>query len=388
MVGQKTNVPHIGGVEGHVAHLADELTERGHDVTVFTRSGYGTAAAGAVNVRRRPCLHLKHFEAISHATLCSFETLASRFDVVHYHGVGPALTVPVASLRPKARVCVTVHDQDYNKRKWSSFARYWLRAGERVACERADEIIVVARYLEEHLLQTYGREARYVPNGYSPVDLLPPGDLLAEHGLEPGKYLLFLARLVPEKGCDVLIEAVRRSQTPYRVAIVGGASHSAEYTQSLCALAEGDSRFVFLGHQSGDALAEIRASAACFVMPSYQEGLPLALLEALWSGLEVIASDIPAVHEVDGSRASSRITLVPPGDSDALRHAIDALHFPNRTYHHEGIEWPSWSEVAERVEDVYLGRPSPSPREREPVPVSVQPPGVVTTAVRASTPEA
>lgn len=355
MIGQKTSVADVGGVEGHVAHLAAGLAERGHEVTVFTRSRYGAPPPGDVDIRQRWCLPLKHFEAIRHSAVCSFEALASGFDVVHYHGVGPALIVPVSALRPRTTVCVTVHDQDYNKRKWSPFARFWLRAGEKTACARADQVIVVARYLERHMLAAHDRESRYIPNGHEPVARLPATNVLAAHGLEPRRYLLFLARLVPEKGADVLIEAVRQTDTPYRVAIVGGDSHSTTYAASLHHLAAGDSRFVFLGHQSGDALAEIRANAGHYVMPSFQEGLPLSLLEALSAGLSVIASDIPAVSEINGTVSPERITLVPPGDAVALGEAIDNLPYPAEPPSDEGIAWPSWDEVAEEVERVYLG---------------------------------
>jgi glycosyltransferase involved in cell wall biosynthesis len=357
MIGQKTSVANVGGVEGHVAHLAAGLVERGHEVTVFTRGRYGAPAPSNVEIRERWCIPLKHFEAISHSTLCSLESVVSGFDIVHYHGVGPALTVPLAGLRRRTSVCVTVHDQDYNKHKWSGFARYWLRAGERTACKHADNVIVVARYLERHMLAAHERATHYIPNGYVPEPRLPPGDVLVSHGLEPQRYLLFLARLVPEKGCDVLIEAIRRTDSPYRVAIVGGLSHSTAYGASLRELAAGDPRFTFLGHQSGDALAEIRANAAYYVMPSFQEGLPLSLLEALSAGLPVIASDIPAVHEVDGTVSPDRITLVPPGDATALAGVVEQLPFPGNQPLEHGISWPSWREVAAEVEGVYLGAP-------------------------------
>ena len=355
MIGQKTSVADVGGVEGHVAHLAAGLAERGHEVTVFTRSRYGAPPPGDVDIRQRWCLPLKHFEAISHSAVCSFEALASGFDIVHYHGVGPALIVPVSALRPRTTVCVTVH----NRTTTSASGRPSLASGcgpEKTACARADQVIVVARYLERHMLAAHDRESRYIPNGHEPVARLPATNVLAAHRLEPRRYLLFLARLVPEKGADVLIEAVRRATaSPYRVAIVGGDSHSTTYAASLHHLAAGDSRFVFLGHQSGDALAEIRANAGHYVMPSFQEGLPLSLLEALSAGLSVIASDIPAVSEINGTVSPERITLVPPGDAVALAEAIDNLPYPAEPPSDEGMAWPSWDEVAEEVERVYMG---------------------------------
>lgn len=364
MIGQKTTVANVGGIEGHVANLSAGLIDLGHEVTVFTRSRYGAGDEVQARVLQRPCVPSKHLEAISHAALCSFEAAARRFDVVHYHGVGPALTLPVASLSRRTATCVTVHDQDYNKLKWSRFARYWLRAGERTACRHADEVIVVARYLQRHLLEEYRRSAHYVPNGHDAIPLLPPGDTIAEHGLEPRKYLLFLARLVPEKGCDVLINALRQSSSPYRLAIVGGSSHSNRYADSLRELAAGDDRCVFLGHRTGNQLAEIRSNSACYVMPSYQEGLPLTLLEALWAGMPIIATDIPAVHEVDGTASYDTITVVPPGDVDALSAAIEALPYPGEPHQPGRMQWPSWRDIAEQVEHIYLGSRQPGAARR------------------------
>ncbi len=87
-------------------------------------------------------------------------------------------------------------------------------------------------------------------------------------------------------------------------------------------------------------------------MPSRQEELPLSLLEMLWYGLPVIASDIPAVHEVDGAVSAERVTLVPPGDAAALRAAIERLPAEPKIMP-GALDWPTWADVAADVEDVY-----------------------------------
>jgi glycosyltransferase involved in cell wall biosynthesis len=355
MVGQKTNVTRFGGIERHVGLLADRLAERGHQVTVFTRGRYGDPVppAHGVSLTRRPCVPSKHLEAITHSTICALESGLRGYDVVHFHGVGPSLTIPFAKLSRQAAVCATVHDQDYNKDKWSPFARRVLRAGEASACRHADAVISVARYIQQHLHLAYGRDVVYIPNGNDPLQVRPAGAALAEHGLEQGRYLLFLARLVPEKGCDVLIRALRESSTPYRLAVVGGASYSDEHAALLRRLAGDDERIRFLGFQSGEALDELRTNAGAYVMPSRQEGLPLALLEMLWYGMPVIASDIPAVHELDGAVAEGRLTRVPPGDVPALAAAIERLPWPAAPSVPGHLDWPTWAEVAERVEQVY-----------------------------------
>jgi glycosyltransferase involved in cell wall biosynthesis len=100
-------------------------------------------------------------------------------------------------------------------------------------------------------------------------------------------------------------------------------------------------------------LDELRTNAGAYVMPSRQEGLPLSLLEMLSYSMPVIASDIAAVHEVDGAVAEDRLTLVPPGDVVALRGAIDRLPWPGQPGTSGLLDWPTWADVAERVERVY-----------------------------------
>jgi len=354
MIGQKTNLLHVGGVETHVHFLAEELQQRGHEVVTFVRRRYGYEAGDPQGaVISRPCIHTKHLEAITHSSLCALEASLRRFDIVHFHGVGPSLSIPLTRVRGRPAVCVTIHDQDYNKDKWSWFAQRMLRAGEASACRHADAVITVARYLQQHLYDVYGRRVTYIPNGNDPLPVQPPGPALAEHGLEAGRYLLFLARLVPEKGCDVLIRALRESDTAYQLAVVGGASYSDEHAAYLRRLAGDDSRIRFLGFQSGAVLDELRTNAGAYVMPSRQEGLPLSMLEMLSYGMPVIASDIPAVHEVDGAVAEDRLTLVPPGDVVPLRGAIDRLPWPGQPGTPGSLNWPTWADVAEQVERVY-----------------------------------
>jgi glycosyltransferase involved in cell wall biosynthesis len=356
MVGQKTHRWTFGGIERHVGLLAERLAARGHDVTVFVRPGYGAAEHGAGTLRTpvRPCLPTKHLEAITHSSLCALEAALRGFDVVHFHAVGPSLAIPLAHVRRHPVVCATIHDQDYNKAKWSAFARWALRLGEASACRYADAVIVVARYLQSHLQATRRCDAIYIPSGNDPLTVRTPSHLLQGFGLEPHRYLLFMARLVPEKGCAVLIRALRASNTSYHLAIAGGSSHSDEHERELHRLAGDDPRIHFLGFQSGNALDELRSNAAVYLMPSLQEGLPLSLLEALWYGPAVIASDIPAVHEIDGAVPPERITLVPPGDEGALRHAIERLPWPHPPAVPGSLRWPTWAEVAERVERVYV----------------------------------
>jgi glycosyltransferase involved in cell wall biosynthesis len=378
MIGQKTNVAHAGGVERHVGLLADRLAARGHDVTIFVRPRYPTAEPWSHNVRlvSRPCVPTKHLEAITHSAVCVADTIRHPFDVVHFHGVGPSLMLRGARWGRGQRVVVTVHDQDYNKAKWSGAARYVLRAGERQAARQADSVIVVSRYLEHHLRGKYERQAVWIPSGQDPMELVGPGAFLDSIQVPAFGYFLFTARLTPEKGCDTLIRGFRRARTDKHLVVAGGSSYTDSFVDHLRELAAGDPRIHLVGVQTGSSLDELRTNALAYLMPSIQEGLPLSLLESLWYGLPSIVSDIPAVHELDGAVDPDLIRLIPPGDEHALAEAIDRMDAAPPMRQAGSLGWPTWADVAERVEAIYLqvvGQPKrakarvSSPRASEPV---------------------
>jgi glycosyltransferase involved in cell wall biosynthesis len=148
--------------------------------------------------------------------------------------------------------------------------------------------------------------------------------ILDELSLEPGKYLLFAGRLVPEKGCHYLVRAWKASGTDMKLVVAGDSSFSPDYVENLQSepACEG---VIFPGYVYGARLASLFRNAALFVLPSDLEGLPIVLLEALGYGTPVLASDITPNVEVLGTygrtfRASSTEAL-----STALAFCIDEL---------------------------------------------------------------
>ena len=112
-------------------------------------------------------------------------------------------------------------------------------------------------------------------------------------GINPGRYILFAARLVEEKGVHFLIEAFRRIETDMQLVIAGDAAHAEKYKAALRFLAGDDPRIIFTGFLTGEPLAELFSNAYIFCLPSTIEGLPVALLEAMNYGSCCLASDIP-----------------------------------------------------------------------------------------------
>ncbi|MGW8180649.1 MAG: glycosyltransferase family 4 protein, partial [bacterium] len=170
---------------------------------------------------------------------------------------------------------------------------------ERAGVTYSNAVIAVSKNIAEHIRLTFQRQATYIPNGVN----IPPRetgrDELKRWGLIPRKYVFTACRLVPEKGLHDLIEAYRAIKDPsFKLVIAGDADHETDYSRKLKNEASGTAGVVLTGYISGKRLQELFSNAGLFVLPSYFEGLPIALLEALSYGLPVLVSDIPQHKEI------------------------------------------------------------------------------------------
>lgn len=296
----------MGGVESH----CDELLPRikvlrpQADIIVLGRTPYVSAQPidfAGITVKGVPTIRSASLEAIT-GTLSAI--VRARFlgaDLLHIHAIGPAIGAPLARLLGM-RVIVTHHGADYNRGKWGRFAKTMLRLGEAAALRFARVVICVSPSLRAKLAQTYPHaqaELTYIPNGVPSA-----GDesdaaaddranaVLAEHGMVRGQFLLAVGRLVPEKGFDTLIDAVRGLPADTRLLIVGGSEHRSAYAERLLELA--DDRVRFAGALPRAVVHRLYAAASIFVLPSLHEGLPISALEAARFGAPVLLSDIDA----------------------------------------------------------------------------------------------
>jgi len=300
-----------GGIERHVEEIGARLAAMGHDVTVFCRTNYAPERVTeyrGMRLRYLPTIGTKHLDAIVHTALASAASIPG-FDVHHYHALGPGLLSPLSKYVSRAAVVQTIHGLDHERAKWGRFAKRTLSLAERMSARVPDETIVISKPLADHYRTRFGRATTVIPNGVVPVAPVAAGATLARHGLTPGRYLLFVGRLVPEKAPHLLVEAFAKLEGDLRLAIVGGSSFSDEYVNRLRRMAASDSRIVFTGYAYGEQLAELYTNAAAFVSPSTLEaGPPLTMLEALSFGIPVVVSDIPTHMEaLDGDAPGTRV---------------------------------------------------------------------------------
>lgn len=292
-----------GGVEKHCEELYPALVKQGCDVTVFARAPYflkekRVEAWKGVKFKYIWCPRKKAIEAAVHTFLGIIRARKLFPDVVHIHAIGPSLFAPLAKLL-KMKVVMTHHGPDYERSNWGRTAKFVLRLGERAGVLYSDNVIAISGGIQALIKEKYNKNAVLIPNGVNIPLLVPPGEELKRRGLEPKGYIFTACRFVPEKGLHDLIEAYKSINTPsFKLVIAGDADHETGYSRRIKKLAAGTEGIILTGFVSGDRLGELFTNAGLFVLPSYYEGLPIALLEALSYSLPVLVSDIPQHREI------------------------------------------------------------------------------------------
>jgi glycosyltransferase involved in cell wall biosynthesis len=288
------------GFETFVEQHAKRLVQRGHDVTVYNRSMHihyrGREYLG-VRLVRLPTLPTKHFETILHTWLSCIHALFQKYDIVYICGVGNA---PLAFL-PRllgARVLLNVDGADWQRDKWGKIARFYLRLCERAAVFTPNVIIADARVIERRYRELYGVRTLFIPYGAN-IRRHEGTDVLERFQLQPGKYVLFVGRLVPENCAHTLIRAFSRVETNMKLVIVGDAPYSDEYKAAL--KKEANQRVIFTGFLFGEEYQEISSHAYLFVLASGVDGTRPVLLDQMAFGNAVLVRNTPANLEVIGS---------------------------------------------------------------------------------------
>lgn len=363
MIGLRGLPPTWGGIERHVEQIGSRLVAQGHRVDAFCRPHYTTATDpehAGIGLRSVPCPNVRGFETFIHSGLSSLATLGRRYDIVHFHAIGPGLFMPLPRYLSSARVVQTIHGMDNKRAKWGRGARTVLNSALWVGGRSADRTITVSETLARNFAADLGRESVYIPNGCPSVELRAPELIRSRYGLQGGDYVLYVGRLVPEKAPHQLIRAFRSVATDQKLVIVGGSSHTDDYEDHIRALAAEDDRVVVTGYQYGAVLAEFFSNAALYVQPSLLEGLPLTMLEAVAYDRPIVASDIGPHVEVLGDSGPGR-HLVSAGDEPGLTEAIQLmLEDPEKTrlggrqLAAEVRPRYDWDDIATRTEAVYL----------------------------------
>lgn len=344
MIGHKRIPSREGGVEIVVEELSKRLVAKGHSVYAYNRKGHHVSGAEhdlvdydaineyeGINIIKVPTIERKGIAAFVYTILASIHVVFNDYDVVYYHAEGPAVMCWLPSLFG-VPVVGHVHGLDWARKKWKGAASAMIKLGEKAMASQADAIIVLSKHIKNYFWDVYHRKTYYIPNGVLPADIKEPNVITEKYGLKGKDYILYLGRIVPEKGIHYLIKAYKELETEHltfnqvvydecvqseeigitvdekayvdkklivpKLIMSGGVSDTGEYYESLKELSEGDKNIIFTGFVSGDEFKELYSNAYIYVLPSDVEGMPLSLLEAMSYGNAVLTSDISECIEV------------------------------------------------------------------------------------------
>ncbi len=347
-----------GGIERHVEKLYPNLIDDDLDVELLLRSPYRNGITGdRINGMKARWLWAPKsgsLETIVHSFIAVLVAAVSRPDVLHIHGIGPAIFTPLAKMFG-LRVVVTHHGFDYEREKWGNFARFVLKTGERLGARYADSVIGVSDTIRDRLAENFAVSATSIPNGVDLPPLREAGSVLQSHGLCARKYVLQVSRFVPEKRQADLVRAfTHASLDGWKLALVGDVEGS-EYADEVRAAANDNQNVVLTGLLTGPSLEEVYGNASAFVLPSSHEGLPIVILEALSYGLPVIASDIKPNKELP----LPETCYFKVGDVDALTERLCQLprgwdeHSAKQRRDHMANCF-SWASIATKTKQVLM----------------------------------
>lgn len=312
MLGHKRIPSREGGIEIVVEELATRMVKQGHCVTCYNRGGHHVCGKEfsekrlleykGLKLKTVLTINKKGLAAVTSSIFGAICVAFRKYDVVHFHAEGPCFMLWLPKLFGK-RCIATIHGLDHQRAKWGRFARFYIMMGEKCAVKKADEIIVLSQNVQEYFKVLYGRDTKFIPNGVNRPVIRPVNIIKDKFGLLESSYILFLGRLVPEKGIEYLIGAFKRVNTDKKLVIAGGSSDTKMFKNKLKILASDDDRIIFTGFVCGETLDELYSNAYLYVLPSDLEGMPLSLLEAMSYGNCCLVSNIDECASVVEDKA-------------------------------------------------------------------------------------
>lgn len=317
-------VPSVyGGFERCAEQMGTRLVERGHSVTVYCRKHFvdpNLKEYKGIRLVSVPTIQNKYLDTLVHTGISSLHAMLQPYDVCLYFIAGNSPVSWIPRLGGK-RTVLNVDGLDWKREKWPSFAKHYIQMAERLSTWLPTTTLTDSRVVQRYYKDRFGKRIHYIPYG-SDVEPLPPGEHLSRWGLQPGRYILFVGRIVPENHVDHLVQAFNglpdAQKCGLKLVIMGDASYAEDYVNHVKGMATAGT--VFTGYVHGDGYREILSNAALFVETSSASGTHPALLEAMSCGKGVIAYDTPENRETIGGAG-----LVYSGDggADALRDVLE-----------------------------------------------------------------
>ena len=346
-------IPNIqGGVEKHCEELYSAMPEN-FFITLFRRKPFLNEKISnhykQIHFIDLFSTKIKGFESFYHSFSAALYCICHRSDIVHVHNIGPGIFIPLLKLF-RRKVILTYHSANYEHEKWNWFARFVLRTGEKFALGGANAIIFVNKEHLKRFNEKIQKKSYYIPNGVRFTERSEQTDYLKKYDLAPQKYILSVGRITSEKGFDYLIDTfLSLSDKTYKLVIAGGIDHKTSYSKRIFEKARNRDNIIMTGFVKGEELKQLYSHAKLFVLPSYSEGFPLVLLEAMNYKLNILVSDISATKAVKLPEES----YFQVGNKEDLSQKLHQKLAEPYSLTDYDLSAYSWENIAAQTADIY-----------------------------------
>jgi glycosyltransferase involved in cell wall biosynthesis len=291
---------HYGGYETAVDETAQRMLRLGHEVTVFCRARKGEQ--GQLEYAGIKLVHLKSvpfnsLETIFHSIAVGLYVAFHRrdVDVVHMYNAASAFGGIFVRLAGKP-IVMTLDGVDWERDAWGWVARLVLKMSYWLAVRVANTVVCDSTVVKTIFDKRFGTNVKVIPYGAKRINNI--SDSYQLFGLERLQYFIFVGRLVPEKGVDILLDAYTKLATNMPLVIVGGSELHTEYVEMLHRKA--GTNVKFLGYRYGEEYESLLSNARAYVTASKLEGTSPSLLAAMGARVCCLVRAFPENQETGG----------------------------------------------------------------------------------------
>jgi glycosyltransferase involved in cell wall biosynthesis len=359
IIGSRGYPSTYSGFETLLRRLSPFLVGQGHEVRVYCRTGrkmsfrWRSSFHEGVEQRYTPGIEGKATSTLSYGLSACIDAAGWRPDVALVLNVANGYYLPFLKARD-IPTAVNVDGIEWERAKWSPLGRAVFRQGAKLSAKYADALVADSLAIKAYWNDVFSRDSSYISYGGDIVKE-PGTDLLLPRGLKPGRFVLTVARMVPENRLDLLLDAFEHLPAGTELVIVGSSVGRSELEDRVRSLATSKSNVTWLGHVSDQRLlSQLWGHCGAYWHGHSVGGTNPSLLQALGHGAPVIALDTVYNREV-----LEKMDQVCPGDSSLLAAQLgelladeairEKLKQRGREIVGERYRWP---DVCERYENV------------------------------------
>ncbi|WP_394524457.1 glycosyltransferase [Paenarthrobacter nicotinovorans] len=327
IIGTRGYPSYYGGFETAVRKLAPSLAESGWDVTVYGRPGpeaADPARDARVHVVTTRGIENKSLSTLSFGLTSCLHAARSKPDVALIMNVANGFWLPLLKLRGIPTV-VNVDGIEWERAKWGRLAKTVFRLGARLTARYADELVADSKEISRRWEADFGRSSVFIPyGGEEGVARTAPDEFPKR------KFVLAVARFVPENTIPEFLEAARGIAKDYDVVIVGSSGYGGPLEDAVTRLVEENSKVHWLGHVSDDArLLALWNTCGVYFHGHSVGGTNPALVQAMANGAPIVARSTVYNREVLGA-AGAFCEPTPESIEAAVREVMESADEQDR----------------------------------------------------------